>query len=86
MDHVRACDHCQQFRIDYRTNKLRPMWVVEPFNLLYVDWITKLSTTTTGKTAIIVGIDALTKWTDAKAYPSATSLASAQFLSEHFVF
>ena len=60
--------------------------MVEPFDLLYVNWITKLPTTTTGKTAIIVCIDALTKWTNAKAYPSATSLASAQFLSEHFVF
>ena len=62
MDHVRTCDHCQRFRRDYRTNELWPTWVVEPVDLLYVDWITKLPTTTTGKTAIIV----------CTAYPSAT--------------
>ena len=86
MSHVRACDHCQQFRRDYQTNELRPTWVVESFDLLYINWITKLPTTTIGKITIIVCTDALTKWTDAKAYPSATLLVNSQFLSEHFVF
>ena len=86
MNHVRACDYCQRFWRDCRTNELRPTWVVESFDLLYVDWITKLPTTAIGKTAIIVCTNALTRWTDGKAYPSATLLANAQFLSEHFVF
>ena len=60
--------------------------MAEPFELLYVDWITKVPTIAIGETTIIVCTDALTKWRDAKAYLLATLLASAQFLSEHFVF
>ena len=83
--HVRNCRNCQLYRKDYRTNELRPTWVVDPFDVLYVDWITKLPKTTTGNECIIVCTDALTKWTEAKAYPTADSHNGATFLTEQIV-
>ncbi len=53
-EHVRACDSCQRFRRGQSTNELNPTWVVDPFAILYVDWITKLPETSSGNKNIIV--------------------------------
>ena len=60
--------------------------MVHPFAILNVDWITKLPKSSSGNKCIIVCVDALTKWTEAKAYPSTTMLARANFLSQQIVF
>ena len=59
--------------------------MVDPFAIVYIDWITKLPKTSDGNKKIVC-IDALTKWIEVKAYSSATSLNSANFLLEQIVF
>ena len=58
---------------------------MDPFDVVYIDWITKLPKTAAGNECIIVCVDALTKWTEARAFPVADSYNSTGFLAENIV-
>ena len=60
--------------------------MVEPFDLLYLDWIIDLPVTSSGKSCIITCTDALTKWTEARATNRATVLESTKFLAEQVIY
>ena len=59
---------------------------MEPFDLLYLDWIIDLPMTSSGKSCIITCTDALTKWTETRATARATALESTKFLTEQVIF
>ena len=65
--HLRRCEACQQWSKWPKSNELRPTWVVEPFDLLYLDWIIDLPMTLSRKSCIITCTDVLTKWTETRA-------------------
>ena len=69
-----------------KSNELRPTWVVEPFDLLYLGWIIDLPMTSSRKSCIITCTDALTKWTETRATVRATALESTKFLAEQVIF
>ena len=81
-EHLRKCEACQQWSKWPKSNELRPTWVVEPFDLLYLDWIIDLPMTSSRKSCIITCTDALTKWTETRATIRATALESTKFLAE----
>lgn len=65
-----------------KSNELQPTWVVDPFDLLYLDWIIDLPMTTSGNQCIITCTDALTKWTESQGIALATALESSKSLAE----
>ena len=81
-EHLKRCEACQQWSKWPKSNELRPTWVVEPFDLLYLDWIIDLPMTSSRKSCIITCTDALTKWTETRATVRATALESIKFLAE----
>ena len=85
-EHLRKCEACQQWSRWPKSNELRPTWVVEPFDLLYLDWIIDLPMTSSRKSCIITCTDALTKWTETQATIRATALESTKFLVEQVIF
>ena len=66
-EHLRRCEAYQQWSKWPKSNELWPTWVVEPFDLLYLDWIIDLPMTSSRKSCIITCTDALTKWTETRA-------------------
>ena len=86
IEHLRKCDACHKWCKWPKSNELRPTWVVEPFDLLYLDWIIDLPMTTSRKQCIITCTDALTKWTETRATTRAIALESTKFLAEQVTF
>ena len=86
IEHLKRCEACQQWSKWPKSNELRPTWVVEPFDLLYLDWIIDLPMTSSRKSCIITCTDALTKWTETRATVRATALESTKFLAEQVIF
>ena len=85
-EHLRRCEACQQWSKWPKSNELRPTWVAEPFDFLYLDWIIGLPLTSSRKLCIITCPDALTKWTKTRATVRATALESIKFLAEQIIF
>ena len=86
IEHLRKCEACQKWRKCPKSNELRPTWVVEPFDLLYLCWIIDLTMTTSRKQCIITCTGALTKWTETRETTRATALESTKFLAEQVIF
>ncbi|MCG8672122.1 MAG: DDE-type integrase/transposase/recombinase, partial [Pseudomonadales bacterium] len=83
--HVRTCEACQKWEVASRkAGKKYPTQPVEPFDLIFLDWIVKLPVTPRGNVCILTCTDAMTKWTEAIAAPAATSEAGEQFLRGFF--
>ena len=83
--YVEACDSCQRRGRLKANNLLHPIPVHSPFYQIGIDFVGPLPRTKRGKKYIIVAMDYLTKWPEARAVSEATADATAQFLYEQII-
>ena len=83
--YVEACDSCQRRGQSKKNNLLHPIPVHSPFYQIGIDFVGPLPRTKRGKKYIIVAMDYLTKWPEARAVSEATADATAQFLYEQII-
>ena len=83
--YVEACDSCQRRGRSKKNNLLHPIPVHSPFYQIGIDFVGPLPRTKRGKKYIIVAMDYLTKWPEARAVFEATADATAQFLYEQII-
>lgn len=84
-NYVKACDICQRRGRSKRTEPLHPIPVGSPFHQIGIDFVGPLPRSSSGKKYIIVAMDYLTKWPEAKAVREATAEATVQFLYEDII-
>ena len=65
--YVQSCDACQRRGRPRRQTELRPLKVYEPFYQVGIDIVGPLPRTQNGKVYIVVAIDYLTKYPEARA-------------------
>src|SRR5215211_2026588 len=84
-NYVAACDPCQRRERSKTNNLLHPIPVHSPFYQIGIDFVRPLPRTQRGKKYIIVAMDYLTKWPEARAVSEATAESTAQFLYEQII-
>ena len=83
--YVQSCDNCQR-RGKYKRNEpLHPIPVHEPFYQIGIDIVGPLPRTEKGNRYIVVAVDYLTKWSEAKALGEATAENVATFIYESII-
>src|SRR4051794_8497807 len=83
--YVESCDACQRRGRSTRNNLLHPIPVHSPFYQIGIDFVGPLPRTQRGKKYIIVAMDYLTKWPEARAVSEATAEATVNFLYEQII-
>ena len=84
-NYVKTCDSCQK-REKYRQHgPLHPIEVGAPFDKIGLDFVGPLPSTTRGNKYIIVAMDYMTKYPEAKAVPNATAQQTADFIYEDII-
>ena len=83
--YVESCDACQRRGRSKRNNLLHPIPVHSPFYQIGIDFVGPLPRTQRGKKYIIVAMDYLTKWPEARAVPEATAEAASTFIYEQII-
>src|SRR5437764_8497218 len=83
--YVEACDSCQRRGRSKKNNLLHPIPVHSPFYQIGIDFVGPLPRTQRGKKYIIVAMDYLTKWPEARAVPEATAEAASTFIYEQII-
>ena len=83
--YVESCDACQRRGRSKKNNLLHPIPVHSPFYQIGIDFVGPLPRTRRGKKYIIVAMDYLTKWPEARAVSEATADVTAQFLYEQII-
>jgi len=83
--YVQSCDSCQKRGKNRKNQKMHPIPVGDPFYQIGIDFVGPLPITERGNRYIIVAMDYLTKWPEAKAVPSATAEQVANFLYEDII-
>jgi len=84
-EYVESCDACQRRGRSRRNNLLHPIPVHSPFYQIGIDFVGPLPRTQRGKKYIIVAMDYLTKWPEARAVPEATAEAASTFIYEQII-
>jgi len=84
-NYVSACDSCQRRGRSKSNNLLHPIPVHSPFYQIGIDFVGPLPRTQRGKKYIIVAMDYLTKWPEARAVADATAEAASQFIYEQII-
>src|SRR2546421_445754 len=83
--YVQSCDQCQRRGRNKRKEPLHPIPVHEPFHRIGIDFVGPLPRSKNGNRYIIVAMDYLTKWPEARAFPEATAEVTAQFIYENII-
>jgi hypothetical protein len=83
--YVRACDECQRRGRPRKNQMLHPIPVGSPFHQIGIDFVGPLPLTNQGNKYIIVAMDYLTKWPEAKPVSAATAEQVATFLYEDII-
>ena len=83
--YVKACDACQRRGRFKKNQLLHPIPVGEPFHQIGIDFVGPLPATDRGNRYIIVAMDYLTKWPEAKPVPNATAEQVSIFLYEDII-
>jgi hypothetical protein len=83
--YVESCDACQRRGRSKKNNLLHPIPVHSPFYQIGIDFVGPLPRTRRGKKYIIVAMDYLIKWPEARAVSEATADVTAQFLYEQII-
>jgi len=84
-NYVKTCDSCQK-RGKYRQHgPLHPIEVGAPFDKIGLDFVGPLPSTAQGNKYIIVAMDYMTKYPEAKAVPNATAQQTADFIYEDII-
>ena len=84
-EYVQSCDACQR-RGKSRSNQLlHPIAVHGPFYQIGIDFVGPLPLTPQGNKYIIVAMDYMTKWPEAKPVPVATAEETSKFIYENII-
>jgi hypothetical protein len=83
--YVQKCDACQRRGRFKKNQLLHPIPVGDPFYQIGIDFVGPLPLTPQGNKYIIVAMDYLTKWPEAKPVPNATAEQVANFLYEDII-
>jgi Integrase zinc binding domain/Integrase core domain len=83
--YVQSCDACQRKGKPKRQQLLHPIPVHSPFYQIGIDFVGPLPITKNGNKYIIVAMDYLTKWPEAKATPAATADETVKFIYEEII-
>jgi hypothetical protein len=82
---VETCDSCQRRGKAKRNEPLHPIPVGEPFYQIGIDYVGPLNRTKQGNKYIIVAMDYLTKWPEAKPVSEATAAETVKFVYEDII-
>jgi len=83
--YVQTCDSCQRRGKAKNNQLLHPIPVQTPFFQVGIDFVGPLPRTTNGNRYILVAMDYLTKWPEARPLPTATAEVTAHFLYEEII-
>ena len=83
--YVQSCDSCQKRGKAHNNQLLHPIPVQTPFFQVGIDFVGPLPKTTGGNRYILVAIDYLTKWPEARPLPLANADVTATFLYEEII-
>jgi hypothetical protein len=83
--YVESCDACQRRGRSKKNNLLHPIPVHSPFYQIGIDFVGPLPRTQRGKKYMIVAMDYLTKWPEARAVSEATADATVNFIYEQII-
>ncbi|CAB4414663.1 unnamed protein product [Rhizophagus irregularis] len=84
-EYVQSCDACQRRGKSRSNQMLHPIAVHGPFYQVEIDFVGSLPITSRGNKYIIVAMDYMTKWPEAKAVPVATVEETSQFIYEDII-
>ena len=84
-NYIKACDICQHKGRLQKNNQLNPILVTRSFEKIGIDLVGPLPITTNGNRYIVVAIDYLTKWAEARAIPDSSAQAIVPFLHEDII-
>jgi len=84
-DWARSCEWCQRYGSRPRNNELHPTLVEFPFEVIFIDLIEDLPTTDRGMKAVVVVVDAFTKWVEAWAVPDKTAASVTRVLYQQIL-
>jgi Integrase zinc binding domain/Integrase core domain len=84
-EYVKSCDACQRRGRSKKNTLLHPIPVHSPFYQIGIDFVGPLPRTQRGKKYIIVAMDYLTKWPEARAVSEATAEATVNFIYEQII-
>ena len=84
-EYVKSCDACQRRGKPQRKSELNPIEVHTPFYQIGIDFVGPLPKTKRGNRYIIVAMDYLTKWPEAKAVSNATAEETEKFIYEDII-
>jgi Integrase zinc binding domain/Integrase core domain len=83
--YAQSCDSCQRRGKYKRIEPLHPIPVHEPFYQIGIDIVGPLPRTSQGNRYIVVAVDYLTKWPEAKALKEATAEEVSKFIYEEII-
>ena len=83
--YVKSCDICQRRGRNKRNEPLHPIPVGEPFHQIGIDFVGPLQRSSSNNRYIIVAVDYLTKWPEAKPVPEATAEQTVRFIYEDII-
>jgi len=83
--YVQSCDFCQRRGRNKKNQLLHPIPVHRPFHQIGIDFVGPLPLTANNNRYIIVAMDYLTKWPEARPVPRATAEITAQFIYEEII-
>jgi len=83
--YVQKCDNCQRRGRSKKNNLLHPIPVHSPFYQIGIDIVGPLPRTQRNKKYIVVAMDYLTKWPEARAISEATAEKVAEFIYEQII-
>jgi len=84
-NYIKTCDICQKRRLEKETEELKPIRPPTAFSKIGIDIIGPLPRTLRGNRYIIMAIDYLTKWVEAKPLQLADALSIAPFIYEDII-
>ena len=84
-EYIKGCETCQRFGEIPRKEPLHPIRIGQPFDRIGIDLVGPLLVITCGNQYIIVAIEYLTKWPEAKAIPNKNAEYVAQFFYEDII-
>ena len=83
--YVRSCDACQRRGKNKNKQYLHPIPTYSPFHQIGIDIVGPLPKTSRGYKYIVVAIDYLTKWPEARALRRATAEEVSSFIYEDII-
>jgi Integrase zinc binding domain/Integrase core domain len=84
-EYVKSCDACQRRGKPKTQQQLHPIAVHAPFYQIGIDFVGPLPRTQNGNRYIIVAMDYLTKWPEARPVPVSTAEETEKFIYEDII-